>query len=115
MAFQYSSSGFIMSTTNYIEGHSVDGYLGIVVGEAIIGANILRDLFAGIRDIVGGRARGYEESLNYAREIAMNEMKAKALRIGANAVIGIDIEYENIRGGMLMVCVNGTAVKLVRK
>ncbi len=102
----------LMTTTAIIEGHSVSRYLGIVAGEAIIGANIFRDLFATVRDIVGGRSATYERALAEAREIAMGEMQARAQELGANAVIGIDVDYEVLgqNNGMLMVSVSGTAV-----
>jgi uncharacterized protein YbjQ (UPF0145 family) len=106
----------ILSTTSTIQGLDVYEYLGVVTGEAILGANIFRDLFAGIRDIVGGRAGSYEKELRRAREIAMEEMKEQARRLGANAVIGIDIDYETISiqdgGSMLMVTVSGTALRV---
>ena len=104
----------ILTTTTSIEGRSVESYLGIVCGEVIIGANIFRDLFAGIRDIVGGRAGAYEDALDGARSQAMEEMQAKAARLGASAIIGIDLDYEVIgqNGSMLMVSATGTAVKL---
>ncbi len=106
----------ILSTTSTIQGLDVYEYLGVVTGEAILGANIFRDLFAGIRDIVGGRAGSYEKELRRAREIAMEEMKEQARRLGANAVIGIDIDYETISiqdgGSMLMVTVSGTAIRV---
>lgn len=104
----------ITSTTNAIEGREIVEYLGIVTGEAILGTNIFRDLFAGIRDIVGGRSGAYEKALREAREIALREMQDEAGRLGANAVIGIDLDYENISAGgkssMLMVSASGTAV-----
>jgi uncharacterized protein YbjQ (UPF0145 family) len=106
----------ILSTTSTIQGLDVYEYLGVVTGEAILGANIFRDLFAGIRDIVGGRAGSYEKELRKAREIAMEEMKEQARRLGANAIIGIDIDYETIGiqdgGSMLMVTVSGTALRV---
>lgn len=100
----------ILTTTPSIEGKSVKNYLGIVTGEAIMGANVVRDLFASITDIVGGRSGAYESKLVDARNIAMDEMRDKAKAMGANAVVGIDIDYEVIRDGMLMVAVSGTAV-----
>jgi len=102
----------IMSTTNSLEGKQVDKYLGVVTGEAILGANIFKDIFAGIRDIVGGRSNAYEKSLQDARRLAFTEMEEKARRVGATAIIGIDIDYETIgaNGSMLMVSVSGTAV-----
>lgn len=102
----------IMSTTNSLEGRQVKKYLGIVTGEAILGANIFKDFFAGIRDIVGGRSGAYEKELQEARRLAFEEMEMKANRVGATGIIGIDIDYETIgpNGSMLMVSVSGTAV-----
>lgn len=104
----------ILSTTPTIEGRSISEYKGVVVGEAILGANIFRDLFAGIRDIVGGRSGAYEKELAKAREIAFAELKDRAESMGANAIVGIDLDYEVIgkEGSMLMVSVSGTAVVL---
>jgi uncharacterized protein YbjQ (UPF0145 family) len=104
----------ILSTTPGIEGKPVRAYLGVVTGEAILGANIFRDFFAGIRDIVGGRSAAYEKELNRAREIAFEEMSQKAAALGANAIVAIDIDYETVGAGgsMLMVSVSGTAVTL---
>lgn len=106
----------ILSTTNVIEGRPAKQYLGIVTGEAILGANIFRDFFAGIRDIVGGRSGAYEAELRKAQQIAMREMEEKAAELGANAVIGVDLDYETITisngGSMLMVTVSGTAVQV---
>jgi len=101
----------IITTTNSIEGKKIVEYLGIVNGEAIMGANIVRDLFASITDIVGGRSGAYEQKLKEAREIAIQEMRNYARSLGANAVVGIDIDYEVVREGMLMVTVSGTAVR----
>src|SRR6187402_3228345 len=102
----------LMSTTSVIEGRPVSRYLGVVTGEAIIGANVFRDVFASVRDIVGGRSATYERGLAEAREIAMKEMAERATALGANAVIGIDLDYEVLgqNNGMLMVSVSGTAV-----
>ncbi|WP_026167165.1 heavy metal-binding domain-containing protein [Balneola vulgaris] len=102
----------IMSTTNSLEGRQVKKYLGIVTGEAILGANIFKDFFAGIRDIVGGRSGAYEKELQEARRLAFEEMEMKANRVGATGIIGIDIDYETIgpNGSMLMVSVSGTAI-----
>jgi uncharacterized protein YbjQ (UPF0145 family) len=102
----------VMTTTNNLESREVKKYLGVVTGEAILGANIFKDIFAGIRDIVGGRSASYERELQEARRIAFTELEEKANRVGANAVIGIDIDYETIgaNGSMLMVSVSGTAV-----
>ena len=104
----------IVSTTSRLEGKPAQEYLGVVTGEAIIGANIVKDLFAGIRDIVGGRAGAYEEALRGARQEAIREMAKEAEGRGANAVIGVDIDYEVVgqRGSMLMVTAAGTAVKV---
>lgn len=102
----------LMSTTSVIDGRPVSKYLGVVTGEAIIGANIFRDLFATVRDVVGGRSATYERGLAEAREVAMREMKERAQELGANGVIGIDLDYEVLgaNNGMLMVSVSGTAV-----
>ncbi|RJF86072.1 heavy metal-binding domain-containing protein [Sphingomonas cavernae] len=104
----------ILTTTAAVEGKPVHQYLGIVTGEVIVGANIFKDLFAGIRDIVGGRAGAYESTLRDARKEAFAELEAEASAKGANAVIGIDIDYEVIgkEGSMLMVTVSGTAVRI---
>lgn len=102
----------VLTTTPNIEGRAIRDYLGIVTGEAIMGANIIRDLFAGITDIVGGRSGAYEQELAKARQIALQEMEEQATRLGADAVVGIDLDYEVVREGMLMVTANGTAVKL---
>ena len=101
----------IVTTTPSIEGRAITGYLGIVTGEAILGANIFRDLFAGIRDIVGGRSAAYEQELGRARETALREMQEKATALGAQAIVGVDLDYEVINN-MLMVSASGTAVKL---
>lgn len=100
------------TTTNNVEGRPVREYLGIVTGEVIVGANIFRDLFAGIRDIVGGRSGSYENVLADARRQALAEMEAEAQKLGANAVIGVDLDYEVLGSGgsMLMVSCSGTAV-----
>jgi len=102
----------IVTTTPSVEGKTIRQYLGLVVGEAIVGANIVKDLFASIRDIVGGRSGAYEEELQKARDIALNEMVQKAAALGANAVVGVDLDYEVVGqgGSMLMVSVSGTAV-----
>ncbi|MDQ7065300.1 MAG: heavy metal-binding domain-containing protein [candidate division KSB1 bacterium] len=101
----------IMTTTPGVEGKTIRDYLGIVTGEAIMGANIFRDFFASITDIVGGRSAAYEKELNRARQIALEEMAQKAAELGADAVVGIDLDYEVIREGMLMVSASGTAVR----
>ena len=104
----------LMTTTPTVEGRPIREYHGIVTGEAIVGANIFRDFFAGIRDIVGGRSAAYEKELNRAREIAFEEMQAKAAQLGANAIVGVDLDYEVVGqgGSMLMVSASGTAVKI---
>ncbi|HEX2884391.1 MAG TPA: heavy metal-binding domain-containing protein [Candidatus Limnocylindria bacterium] len=104
----------IQTTTPTVDGRVISEYLGVVTGEAILGANIVRDLFAGIRDIVGGRSGAYEEELRKARQIALDEMAAEATARGADAVVGIDLDYETVggQGSMLMVSASGTAVRL---
>lgn len=104
----------IITTTNSVEGRAVMAYKGIVMGEAIIGANIFKDLFAAVRDVVGGRAGAYEDALRSARQEALREMANRAQELGADAVIGVDIDYEVLgkAGSMLMVTSAGTAVEL---
>ncbi len=104
----------IVSTTSIIEGRPARDYLGVVTGEVIVGANIFKDLFASVRDIVGGRSGAYESSLRDARKTALAEMQDEARALGADAVIGVDLDYEVIGqgGSMLMVSASGTAVKL---
>ena len=104
----------LMTTTPDIEGRAITGYVGVVTGEAILGANIFKDLFAGVRDIVGGRSGAYEKELRRAREIAFEEMGQAAQELGADAVVAIDVDYETVGqgGSMLMVTVSGTGVKL---
>lgn len=104
----------IHSTTPSIQGKDISKYYGVVTGEAILGANIFKDMFASIRDIVGGRSAAYEQELQKARIIAFEEMSQQALELGANAIVGIDIDYETVgaQGGMLMVSVSGTAVTI---
>ena len=106
----------VITTTHTIQGYEIGEYFGIVTGEAILGANIFKDLFAGIRDIVGGRSAAYEKELRQARDLALTEMQAEAERLGANAVVGVDLDYETIQSGqignMLMVTASGTAVKV---
>lgn len=105
----------LITTTPTIQGAEITSYYGIVTGEAILGANIFKDFFAGIRDIVGGRSAAYEEELRKAREVALDEMEAEATALGATAVVGVDLDYETIQvgsgGNMLMVSVSGTAVR----
>jgi uncharacterized protein YbjQ (UPF0145 family) len=104
----------ILTTTSNIDGHRITEYLGIVTGEAILGANFFRDMFANIRDIVGGRSGSYEKELQRAREIAFQEIQEEALKIGANAIVGIKLDYEVMgkSGSMLMVSISGTAVRV---
>lgn len=102
----------IITTTPNIEGKHIREYLGVVTGEAVLGANLFRDVFAGIRDIVGGRSGSYEKELKKARDIAFEAIQTEAGRLGANAVVAVDIDYEVLgeKNGMLMVSVSGTAV-----
>jgi uncharacterized protein YbjQ (UPF0145 family) len=104
----------LIVTTPQVEGRPVRQYLGLVSGEAILGANIFRDFFAGIRDIVGGRSAAYERELREAKRLALEEMEAEARELGANAIVGVDLDYETITlgsgGGMMMVSASGTAV-----
>jgi uncharacterized protein YbjQ (UPF0145 family) len=102
----------IVTTTPTIEGHPIQEYLGIVTGEAILGAHIGRDILASFTDIIGGRSREYEEEVQKARLIALDELVSEARGQRANAIVGVDIDYEVIREGMLMVSVSGTAVKV---
>ena len=106
----------IVSTTTAIDGSPVSEYVGVVTGEAVLGANLFRDLFAGLKDITGGRSAGYERSLREARETATGEMVAEAEQMCAGAIIGVDVDYESIQvgqgGSMLMVSASGTAVKI---
>src|SRR3990167_1956462 len=105
-------SEIIVSTTSRLEGRPAKEYLGIVTGEVIVGANLFRDLFASVRDIVGGRSGAYEDVLARARKEAIAEMEAEAARLGGNAVVGVDLDYEVLgqNGSMLMVSASGTAV-----
>jgi uncharacterized protein YbjQ (UPF0145 family) len=105
----------IVSTTGSVDGRRIGTYLGIVAGQAVLGTNFVRDFFAGIRDIVGGRSGSYEKELRKAKQVAIEEMVEEARELGADAVIGVDLDYEHIGTGersMLMVSANGTAVKL---
>jgi uncharacterized protein YbjQ (UPF0145 family) len=113
--FSRSDKGFFLSTVvPDVDGARIGTFLGVVNGEAIIGANILRDLFSSVRDTVGGRAGGYERALSGARDSAIEDMKAAAKEMGADGVVGIDFDYEVLgeNNGMMMVCVSGTAVKM---
>lgn len=102
----------IITTTPSIEGRPITGYKGIVVGEAIMGANVFRDVFASITDIVGGRSGAYEQELQKARETAISELEERARAMGADAVVGVDLDYEVVGQSMLMVSVSGTGVTL---
>ncbi|WP_111429809.1 heavy metal-binding domain-containing protein [Rhodobacteraceae bacterium DSL-40] len=104
----------IVTTTPSIEDHRITAYHGVVVGEAILGANVFRDFFAGIRDIVGGRSAAYEKSLQEARETALGELEARAGAAGGNAVVGVDLDYEVVGESMLMVSASGTSVTIER-
>ena len=104
----------IITTTPSLEGRRITDYRGIVVGEAIMGANVVRDFFAGITDIVGGRSGAYESKLQDARETALQELGARAAALGADAVVGVDLDYEVVGDSMLMVSASGTAVTLER-
>jgi len=102
----------IVTTTNSVEGYRITDYRGVVVGEAIMGANIVRDFFASVTDVIGGRSGAYEGKLRDAREVAFNELRQHAQELGANAVVGVDLDYEVVGESMLMVSVSGTAVVL---
>ncbi|HEX3159876.1 MAG TPA: heavy metal-binding domain-containing protein [Gemmatimonadaceae bacterium] len=106
----------LVTTTPSIDGRRISRYLGLVSGDAILGANIFRDFFAGIRDIVGGRSAAYERELREAKRLALEEMESEARELGANAIVGVDLDYETITlgsgGGMMMVSASGTAVVL---
>jgi uncharacterized protein YbjQ (UPF0145 family) len=104
----------LITTTPNVEGRKIARYCGVITGEAILGANVFKDLFAGIRDIVGGRSATYEKELQRARDIALTELKERAAQLGANAVVGVDLDYEVLGqgNGMLMVSASGTAVVL---
>ena len=103
----------IITTTPTIDNRQITQYLGVIAGETVMGANLFRDIFAGIRDLVGGRSGAYEKELKKAREIALSELEKKGAALGANAIVGVDIDYEVLgkQNGMLMVSVSGTAVK----
>lgn len=105
----------LITTTPNIEGKKISEYYGLVSGEAILGANLFKDIFASITDVIGGRSGSYENELRKAKDIALQEMKQEAKRLGANAIIGVDLDYETIgsgSGNMLMVSASGTAVKI---
>ncbi|MBB6284969.1 MULTISPECIES: YbjQ family protein [Geobacillus] len=102
----------IVTTTHTIEGKEIEAYFGIVAGEVILGANVVRDFLASITDIIGGRSGTYESKLAEGRELAIREMVNKAAKLGANAVIGVDLDFETLRDGMMMCIATGTAVKV---
>ncbi|WP_209125135.1 YbjQ family protein [Alkalihalobacillus sp. BA299] len=102
----------IVTTTHVLQGREIESYHGIVSGEAIMGANVVRDFLAGITDIIGGRSGAYESKLAEGREMAINEMVEKARRMGADAVVGVDLDFETLRDGMMMCIATGTAVKI---
>lgn len=110
----YGTGAMLLTTTATVEGRGVRHYIGICSGETILGVNVFKDVFAGVRDIVGGRSSAYEKELRTAKDTAIREMMQQAAAMGANAVIGIDLDYETIGkgGGMLMVSASGTAVVL---
>jgi uncharacterized protein YbjQ (UPF0145 family) len=102
----------IVTTTDNVEGREIDAYLGVVSGECVYGANFVRDWFASIRDIVGGRSGSYEKVLRDGKEAAIEDMMEAARKLGADAIVGIDLDYESVGDTMLMVSANGTAVRL---
>lgn len=101
----------LLTTTQTIEGHPIEQYMGLVTGETIYGANFIRDFFAGIRDVVGGRSGSYEKIVEKGRVAALNELEQRAQALGANAVVGIDLDFETVGESMLMVVATGTAVR----
>ncbi|SIO16233.1 Uncharacterized conserved protein YbjQ, UPF0145 family [Rhodovulum sp. ES.010] len=107
----WEKTPMIVTTTPTVEGKTITGYHGVVVGEAILGANVFRDIFAGITDIIGGRSAAYEQSLGEARSTALRELEERAAAAGGNAVVGVDLDYEVINN-MLMVSASGTAVTI---
>lgn len=102
----------LVTTTNTLEGREIQEYLGIVSGEVILGANVVRDFLAGITDIIGGRSGAYESKLQEGRKIALKEMQDRARQLGANGIVGIDLDFETLREGMMMVIATGTAVRI---
>jgi uncharacterized protein YbjQ (UPF0145 family) len=115
MPWWRSEDGMLVSTTDSIEGRKIAQYLGLVSGDAVMGTNMFRDMFAGLRDIVGGRSGAYEKELKRAKALAVEEMVEEAKELGADAIVGVDLDYEHLGGenrSMLMVSANGTAVKL---
>ncbi|TDQ36394.1 YbjQ family protein [Aureibacillus halotolerans] len=105
----------IVTTTSQLDGYVITDYIGIASGEAIMGANIARDFLSGITDIIGGRSTAYEQNLSKGREIALEEMQEEARSQGADAIIGVDIDFETVRDGMMMVIATGTAVRVQRR
>jgi uncharacterized protein YbjQ (UPF0145 family) len=115
MPWWRSEDGMLVSTTDSIEGRKIAQYVGLVSGDAVMGTNMFRDMFAGLRDIVGGRSGAYEKELKRAKLLAVEEMVEEARELGADAIVGVDLDYEHLGGenrSMLMVSANGTAVKL---
>ncbi len=110
-----TENNMIITTTNSIDGCTIQHYLGIVSGEAVMGSNIFRDVFAGVRDIIGGRSGQYEKKFRQAKELAISEMMEQTKENDANAIVGIKIDYEMVRESMMMVSAQGTAVKIVRE
>ncbi|MET3288073.1 UNVERIFIED_CONTAM: uncharacterized protein YbjQ (UPF0145 family) [Brevibacillus sp. OAP136] len=102
----------LVTTTNTVEGKEIKEYLGIVSGEVILGANVVRDFLAGITDIIGGRSGAYESKLQEGRELALREMTERARQVGANGIVGVDLDFETLREGMMMVIATGTAVRI---
>ncbi|MGO0062136.1 YbjQ family protein [Brevibacillus fluminis] len=102
----------LVTTTNSVEGKEIKEYLGIVSGEVILGANVVRDFLAGITDIIGGRSGAYESKLQEGRELALKEMTDRARQLGANGIVGVDLDFETLREGMMMVIATGTAVRI---
>lgn len=104
----------LKTTTPTVEGRAIEDYLGVVVGEAILGANIFKDIFGSITDIIGGRSGSYEREMGKARQLAFEEIEAQTRALGGNAIVGIDLDYEVVgeKGGMMMVSVSGTAVRI---
>jgi len=103
----------VITTTNNVDGYKIEEYVDIVSGEAVMGANIIRDLFAGVTDIIGGRSGQYEDRFRKAKQLALDEMEEEAEHYGANAVIGVSVQYEMVRESMMLVSAHGTAVKIV--
>jgi len=105
----------VITTTNNVDGYKIEEYVDIVSGEAVMGANIIRDLFASVTDIIGGRSGQYEDRFRTAKRLALDEMEEEAEHYGANAVVGVSVEYEMVRESMMLVSAHGTAVKIVKE